>query len=214
MTKKIAIVGKGGFGREVRFLIDEINKSKLEWDFIGYFDDDTVVPTDGYPLLGSLSDLNNWTEKICVVFAIGSSFIREKIYKDLNNSNLTFPNLIHPKVQLDDTRVYFGIGNIICGGSILTTNISIGNFMILNLVCTIGHDVIIGDFCSVMPGVNISGGIEIGNNCFIGTGAKLINDKIIGNNVIVGAGAVIIKDVPNNAVIVGNPGKIIRINEN
>ncbi len=211
--KNIAIFGKGGFGREVRFLIDEINKLEPRWNFIGYFDDDHSAPLDGYPLLGSLLDLNNWKEEICVAFALGDSSVREKVFLSLNNANLSFPNLIHPYTQMDVSRMNFGIGNIVCGGNILTTNISVGNFMILNLVCTVGHDVVIGDFCSVMPGVNISGGIEIGNKCFIGTGAKLINDKKIGDNAIIGAGAVIIKDVPDNAVVVGNPGKVIKIME-
>lgn len=211
--KKIAVFGKGGFGREVRFLIDEINRSDPQWQFIGYFDDDKAAPIDGYPLLGNLAALNSWDEEISIAFALGDSSIREKVYLSLNNSNLSFPNLIHPNVQMDVTRVNFGKGNIICGGNILTTNISIGDFMILNLVCTVGHDVVIQEFCSVMPGVNISGGITIGKNCFIGTGAKLINDKKVGDNVVIGAGAVIINDIPDNATVVGNPGKIIKINE-
>ena len=37
--RNIAIYGAGGFGREVRMLIKQINKSNLEFDFIGYFDD-------------------------------------------------------------------------------------------------------------------------------------------------------------------------------
>jgi len=40
MIKKIAIVGAGGFGREVKWLIDSINLQKKQWDFIGYYDDD------------------------------------------------------------------------------------------------------------------------------------------------------------------------------
>lgn len=50
----------------------------------------------------------------------------------------------------------------------------------------------------------------IGNNVLIATNAIVIGNVTIGDNAIVGAGAVITKDVPPNAVVVGNPQKIIK----
>jgi len=211
--KDIAIIGKGGFGREVRFLIEEINKQTKTWNFLGYFDDDKAEPIDGHSLLGSILDIKNCTKEICLVVAIGDSHLRKKIVKSIHNPLVNWPILIHPSVQMDSDRVQIGEGAIICGNSILTTNISIGNYLILNLDCTIGHDVKIGDYCSVMPNVNISGDVVVGDNCFFGTGVKIINDKSIGNNAILGAGAIVIKDIPDNSVAVGNPAKIIKINE-
>ena len=49
----------------------------------------------------------------------------------------------------------------------------------------------------------------IGHNVSIYTGAIVIGDIHIGNNVKIGAGAVVVKSVPDNAVVVGNPAKII-----
>lgn len=49
---------------------------------------------------------------------------------------------------------------------------------------------------------------EIGNNVFIGAGAKIIGGIKVGNNVIIGANAVVNKDVPDNAIVVGNPSII------
>lgn len=55
----------------------------------------------------------------------------------------------------------------------------------------------------------------IGDNVYIAANATVIGDITIGNNVIIGAGAVVTKSIPDNSVVVGNPGKIIRqINEN
>ena len=47
----------------------------------------------------------------------------------------------------------------------------------------------------------------------IATNAIVIGDVIIGDNAIIGAGAVVTKDVPENAIVVGNPQKIIKYNE-
>lgn len=49
----------------------------------------------------------------------------------------------------------------------------------------------------------------IGSNVDIGANACIIGDIRVGCNVKVGAGAVVIKDVPNNSIVVGNPGRII-----
>lgn len=60
---------------------------------------------------------------------------------------------------------------------------------------------------------NNKGGIPtIGDNVFVGVGAVIVGKIKIGNNVQIGANAVVTKDVPDNAVIVGNPAYIIKLN--
>ena len=49
----------------------------------------------------------------------------------------------------------------------------------------------------------------IGDNVYIGPGAQLVRSVRVGNNVAVGANCVVTKDVPDNAVVVGVPGRII-----
>ena len=54
---------------------------------------------------------------------------------------------------------------------------------------------------------------RIGDNVSVGANAVIIGPIRIGNNVTVGAGAVVVKDVPDNAVVVGNPARIIKYNK-
>lgn len=51
----------------------------------------------------------------------------------------------------------------------------------------------------------------IGDNVAIGCGATIIGNVKIGNNVKIGAGSVVVKDIPDNAVAVGNPCKVVKI---
>lgn len=51
----------------------------------------------------------------------------------------------------------------------------------------------------------------IKNGATIGANATIVPGVTIGENAIVGAGAVVTKDVPDNALVVGNPAKVIRI---
>jgi maltose O-acetyltransferase len=52
--------------------------------------------------------------------------------------------------------------------------------------------------------------ITIGNDVWIGTRAIILPGVTIGNGVIIGAGCVVTKPVPDYAIIVGNPGKIVK----
>ena len=206
--KKIAIYGGGGFGREVKMLIDQINK----YDFIGFFDDGIPKGTiiEGNNFLGGINELNSFTEKILLVISIADPNIKLKLLESITNSNITFPTLIHPSCIIGDEMNKIGEGCIICASTIITINIEIGNHVILNLACTIGHDTKIGSYSSFMPGVNISGDVEIGNKVYCGTGVTIINKVKIGTGAIVGAGALVHKNLPPYCTAVGFPAKPIK----
>jgi acetyltransferase-like isoleucine patch superfamily enzyme len=54
------------------------------------------------------------------------------------------------------------------------------------------------------------GKVKVGNLCSLGGNCTILPKIRIGNNVIVGAGTVVTSDVPDNKLIVGVPGKIIK----
>lgn len=210
MIKKIAIIGAGGFGREVKWLIDSINITQKKWDFIGYYDDDLSQrkSIEQKLLLGSIDQLNNVDESLAVVIAIGNPKIKKKIVEQINNSNLYFPSLVHTNCLIGN-NVTFGQGAVICANNILTCDIIIEDFVTLNLACTVGHDTTIKSYCSIMPTVNVSGEVLLEECVYVGTGAKIINQINIGSHSTIGAGAVVIKDVPRNSISVGVPAKCI-----
>ncbi len=211
--KKIAIYGSGGFGREVQMLINDINKINPTYKIIGYIDDNKKVGdmVNGIPVLGGKDYLNSVSEPICITIAIGSPDIKKSIVKYISNKYISFPTLIHPTCIIGDESITkIGEGCIICAGNIITTNIIIGDFVILNLMCTVGHDTAIRNYCSFMPSVNISGEVEIGEQVYVGTGAKIINQLKIEKNVIIGAGAVVTASLPANCTAVGVPARVIK----
>jgi sugar O-acyltransferase (sialic acid O-acetyltransferase NeuD family) len=215
--KKITIYAAGGFGREILTLIKHINNIKDTYDFIGFYDDGISKGTlvNGHQVLGGLEELNKVTEPLGVVFAIGNPKSKCKVIELLNNPNLNFPILIHPNVVIGDLDfVKIGKGTIITAGCVLTTNIELGDFVILNLGCTVGHDTNIGNYSSFMPSVNISGEVMIAEKVYVGTGAKIINKLEIGSSSIIGAGAVVSKSLPSNCTAVGIPAKPIKFHEN
>jgi sugar O-acyltransferase (sialic acid O-acetyltransferase NeuD family) len=212
---KIAIYGCGGFGREVKMLIDQINKYEKRYDFIGYFDDG--VPKnriiEGSKVLGGINELNSFSDKLQLVISIADPKIKLKIIESINNFNVSFPILIHPSCIIGDSFIKIGEGTIICASTIITVNVEIGNHVILNLACTVGHDTKIGSYSSFMPSVNISGEVLIGAQVYCGTGVKIINQVKIGEGTIVGAGALVYKDLPPYCTAVGFPAKPIKYHD-
>ena len=126
------------------------------------------------------------------------------------NPDVRFGTLLDPSVKVSD-HVEIGVGTIICAQTVLTVNISIGDHVIINLNCTIGHDADISDYATIYPGVNVSGATSIGHAAAeLGTGMQIIQGKRIGEYSIVGAGAVVVDDIPEKCTAVGNPANVIK----
>lgn len=212
----IVIIGAGGFGREVKTLIDSINKSNKIYNFLGFYDDgiEKGKIINGFPILGGVSDLNIVSKPLCIALGLGDPTTKSKVIALLSNPNLSFPTLIHPSVIISNDDVSIGNGCIICAGTIITCNIKIENYVTLNLMCTVGHDTFIDNFASFMPSVNISGEVKIEEKVYVGTGAKIINQLTIGKSTIVGAGAVVSKSLPEFCTAVGIPAKPIKFHNN
>ena len=214
--KNIVIIGSGGLAKEVAFLIEDINKNKMEWNLEGFIANDytEALENNKYNIIGNDKWLIEQTRDLYVVFGIGSPQLIEKLAeKYLKNTSLKFPNLIHPNVVGDWDNILLGRGNIICAGNIFTTMISIGSFNYFNLSCTVGHDTTFGNFNIINPSANISGGVCINNSILIGTGTQILQYKSLCDNCIVGAGSVVARDLEVRGTYIGIPAKIIHKDE-
>lgn len=125
-----------------------------------------------------------------------------------------FQTLIHPRIERSKW-IEIGEGTVICAGSILTTNVQLGCHVHINLDCTIGHDVVIGDYTTLAPGVHVSGWVHFRKRVYVGTGAVLINGTekeplTIGDDAVIGAGAVVTTSVNEGLTVAGAPARPIQ----
>ncbi len=209
--KDLYIIGAGGFGREVAWLVERINEVNPTWNLRGFIDDNESLwgSVEGeYLVLGGCEYLNS-LNNVYAVCAVGSAKIRKIIIDKLKNSNVKFATLVDPSALVSN-RVDIGEGSIICAGTIITVDIKIGNHVIINLDCTIGHDDVIEDFVTIYPSVNVSGNVLIGECSELGTGMQIIQGKKVAPNTIIGAGAVVVKDCAESGTYVGSPAKRIK----
>ena len=115
------------------------------------------------------------------------------------------PRIMHyyyKRIYCSDIGFRHDIGPGFCFYHVFSTAFSDG--VILGDNVTLTHGVTLGHVNGFSPKIN--------NNVYIGPGACIIGGITVGNNVVIGANAVVTKDIPDNAVVVGNPGKIISYN--
>ena len=196
---KKAIIGNGGFGREIYWSLED----RLDCKF--FVDDEYYDGKDLDTL--PLSKFN--PEEYEVVIAIANSVVREKIVKNLPEGTKFFTH-IHRSVEIQGDDVEIGEGSIVCAGTIITTNIKIGKHAHLNLHSTVGHDTVIGDYFTTAPGAKISGNCIIGDRVYFGTNS-CVREKIkVCDDVVIGLNGGVVKNIDEPGVYGGTPAKKIK----
>jgi len=208
----MVIIGAKGFAKEVlQVFYDQKSLTNLV-----FFDDTTKNIEkklfNQFPIITSIEELANYFNNYGKEYTlgVGSPYTRLKLYQKINRVGGLLVSSTSPKASIGSFDTTIGQGVNIMSGTTITNSISIGKGCLINLHCTIGHDTIIDDFTELSPGVHISGNCTIGKLCSIGTNATILPNIKIGNNVIVGAGSTITKDIPDNSLVYGSPGKIIK----
>ena len=184
------------------------------FELIGFLDDGVEEGrmVEGVPVLGGLHWLEKNKTPVELIVAIGIPAVKSGIVKSLKKfEHVHFPVLIHERSHIQDLeRVRIGQGSIICSGVILTTSITVGEHVLLNLNVTVGHDTIIGDLVSVMPGVNLAGNVHLGGAVMVGSGANIINNIQVGECSTIGAGSVVNHNIPPASTAAGVPARVIK----
>ena len=189
---KKALVGYGGHAREVM--------SQMGLDITCFVD-------DKYLISGTkpLSEFN--PKEYSLMVAVADPIDRYNIIQKLPKETKYF-TWIHPTALLMG-EIEIGEGSFIGAYSILTTNIKVGSHSILNRGNHIGHDCIIGNYFSAMPGSIVSGSVHIGNMVYLGTNSSIIEKKYLSHNIKIGANSVVIRDITESGTYVGTPAKRI-----
>lgn len=195
----------GGSGH-CKVIIDIIKKSNLEC--IEAIIDDNPKTDEIYNIPVIKTPSFNFLISKYLIISIGNNKIRKKIASQLSTNYLT---AIHPS-SIIGTNVIIEDGTVIMANAILNPDVIVGKHCIINSGAVVEHDCVLENFVHISPNAALAGNVFIGEGTHVGIGASIIQGVRIGKWVTIGAGTVIINDVPDYAIIVGNPGKIIKYN--
>jgi sugar O-acyltransferase (sialic acid O-acetyltransferase NeuD family) len=196
MIENVVIIGSGGLARDIAASMNK--KIQKKYNLLGFIDDFKPVQTivNNNYILGSIEWLIK--ERPCNNIILGFSNINErvKITQRLKIEGFNFPTFIHPNANILDLKnIHIGIGTIVMPYSVITTNVSIGNHVLVHIGTRIHHDTSIGDNCIIMPNVSITGGAKIGDDVYIGTASILPLPINISNKVKIEAGSLILSSI-------------------
>ena len=203
----------GAANPETIRVIRAVQRYAPNFQFSGMLDNDQDkwnTSFYGLPILGGIEQVERLkSENSRFVNLITSSTkVRHETTSQILLSGGKLTNLIHPSVDLTMTRL--GVGLYIQEAVILQANVEVGDNTSIHMAAIVGHESVIGNSVFIAHAVSISGCCVIGDGVFIGTNATVLPRVKIGKWATIGAGAVVTKDVPDYAVVVGNPGKIIK----
>ncbi len=195
-----------GASGHAKVILDVLNKQGVEVPYL--LDDNKAVKELLNLQVRTYSpELDLTTEELIV--SIGVNRIRKKVVEKLDTN---FGTAIHPDAVLDP-NVTIDKGTVVMGGAVINSSSQIGHHTIINTRASVDHDCRIGDYCHISPGAILCGDVSVGEGTQVGAGAIVIQGVKIGKWVTVGAGAIVIQNIPDNAVVVGNPARIIKYND-
>lgn len=201
------VIGAGGHALEILDVLLQDNYPHP----IYFYDDITPSLTSfrGFPVVKNETMLKGiYPANFFFVLGIGNPINRKNMYEKFkslggNLSSVISNKSVHSSQLLNKE---FDLMNL----CYLGPETNIGKGTLINTGAQIHHEVEIGEFTEISPRALLLGKVKVGNLCSLGGNCTILPKIRIGNNVIVGAGTVVTSDVPDNKLIVGVPGKIIK----
>jgi len=145
-----------------------------------------------------------------VALSAGPPGIRKVLRDEVLGRGLDcFENLTDPTSTIASTAT-LSRGLTLNANTVVGAEAAIEEFVQINRSASVGHHSQLRPFVTLGPGVTVCSSVTVGSGTFVGAGATILPGISIGDNATVGAGTVVTNDVPPFAVVVGNPGKILR----
>jgi sugar O-acyltransferase (sialic acid O-acetyltransferase NeuD family) len=206
----------GAANPETQRVIRAVEHAEPNTKVRGFLDNDPAKAGTvfcGLPVLGGVEQVRTLAGAgvAFVNLITGSTRTRHTTTQQILEHGGQLGNLIHPTVNRE--LVTLGVGLYLQEQVVLQADARIGDNSSIHVGAIVAHETIVGQSVFIAHAVSISGCCEIGDGTFIGTNASILPRVRIGRWATIGAGAVVNRDVPDHAVVVGNPGRILRYNE-
>lgn len=208
IMKNLIIIGAGNFARIVYEYVLLSPDYNLEWGIKGFIDPNLDALKDyvNYPkVISSIDDYIMQKDDLFICSYV-NPIDRKNSTDIITSKGGTYINIIHPASNVNRTAV-LGVGIIIGAFTTLSVNTKIGDHVIIQDHCNIGHDSSIGDYSHLYVGNIISGINQVGTNVAIYTGSTIYPKLKIGDNSVVGAGSIVMRNVKEGTTVIGNPAK-------
>lgn len=206
--KKILVIGDSNFTKVMINIIEDegvfeifgvidcfnIGKKYLNYDVVGTKED--------IPKILKENDIYGG------VLAIDSNWMRKEIYNKVQSicGEFNFITIIHPTAIIGK-NVIISRGSVVMAGVVVNSDSVIGEFCLLKMQSSLGHEGLMEDYSSLSFGVVTGGNLKLGAYSKISFSTSVIENIKIGSHTFIGAGSLVLKNVPSFSVAFGVPAK-------
>jgi UDP-perosamine 4-acetyltransferase len=143
------------------------------------------------------------------VLALGNNRRRGALAAALRQMGFTLPVVVHPTAWVSPSAV-LGEGTVVLQMAAISAQAVAGPAVIVNSGAIVEHDNRLGAAAHIAPGCTLAGSVTVGPRALVGAGSAVRPGITIGADAVVGAGAAVVADVPDGAVVGGNPARPLR----
>jgi sugar O-acyltransferase (sialic acid O-acetyltransferase NeuD family) len=192
--RRVMLLGAGGHASDVLGVIERINLVTPAWDVVGIADDSDPPKLDRFAnrrirFLGTIDEALARHPDVEFLATVGFPAGRRIVAERAERAGCRAATLVDPRaIVAPDVQI--GAGSVVLGGSYLSALVGIGRHVYVSALVVIGHDTVVGDFSSLMPGAMLCGDAVLGQDVLVGANATVLQGARVEDGASIGAGAV------------------------
>jgi sugar O-acyltransferase (sialic acid O-acetyltransferase NeuD family) len=209
----VVIFGGPGGGTVVAQIVNNIQAEDKSLELYGFLNDELIAGSSycGTSVLGDFESWRELPEEVRFIAPLHKA--KHMRHRATRINDLLIPperwvSVVDPRAEVAPDIV-IAHGSTVAPFSFLGANVNIGAHVAIRAFTVIGHDSKLGPFCFVGHNAGLCGYVRVGEGAHIAPGAQVKEHCNIGRYCVIGMGAVVVEDVPDFAIVAGNPAKII-----
>lgn len=202
-----------GLGAQTKYVLEIFRRQQVVvTGILSLPEQEAPGEIEGVPVLGAVADFAGIYARVGrppLIICCRDNAGKRVLVEQLTPLKPTYRTAVHPQAVVAGTAK-IGAGSIVNPGAVIQPGAVVGEHVMVHAGVIVEHDCVVEDFVNLAPGAILAGHVQVGRGAYVYSGAVVLPARKVGRKAVIGAGAVITQDVPDEATVVGVPGRVVR----